>query len=183
MQHPRRAYDVDQLGDFVAEFISVCGLQGAALFATSFGCQVAVSCAIQHPETVTRVVLQGPAAAPRDRGALRLVYLWWKNGRQEPSDLGTLYAHYRAAGFARVLKTFHYYRRYPLEQRLPLVQQPALVVRGELDRLVVPDWAEKVAELLPRGGLRTVPGAAHTMSHFWPRELADASREFLLGGN
>lgn len=177
---PRRALDVDQLGDFIAAFMSTCGIKRAALVATSFGCQVAVACAVRHPRSVAKLVLQGPAAAPSDRGTLRLVYLWWLNGRQEPPDLKLLASEYRAAGLRRVYKTFNHYRNYPIGGRLRQVEAPTLVVRGEKDKLVSQPWAERVAELLPMGRLTVVPGAAHTMSHFWPRQLADVARPFIL---
>ena len=178
---PKHALDVDQLGDFIAAFVAACGLERVALVGTSFGCQVAIACAVRHPRIVAKLVLQGPAAAPSDRGALRLVYLWWLNGRQEPGDIKLLAAEYRAAGFRRVYETFNYCRRYPLEEKVQQVRAPTLVVRGDRDKLVSQCWAERVTELLPRGELAIVPGAAHTMSHFWPWELARAARPFLAG--
>lgn len=179
---PARALDVDGLGDFLAAYMGANGIGRAALIGTSFGCQVTVACALRHPDRVARLVLQGPAAAPQDRGALRLIRLWRENGKQEPGDLSLLASEYRRADFRRVFSTFNYYRRYPLEDRLPGVAMPTLVVRGERDRLVPQGWAERVAELLPRARLVVVPGAAHTISRFWPQELADAVRPFLLDG-
>ena len=161
---PPRALDVDHLADFVAAFLRACGVGRAHLVGTSFGCQVAVACAIRHPASVARVVLQGPSSAPENRGALRLVSRWWQNGRQEPPETRLLLSQYRAAGFRRVFATFNHYRHYPLEEMLPRVAAPTLVVRGEHDRLVSQPWAERVADLLPDGALAVAPGAAHTMA-------------------
>ena len=72
---PPEALDVDGLGDFIAAYMAARGVARAVLVGTSFGCQVAVACASRHPETVEKLVLQGPASAPADRGALRLVRL------------------------------------------------------------------------------------------------------------
>ena len=177
---PPQVLDIAQLGDFFVAFMEACGIARAALVANSFGCQIAVACAVRHPDRVAKLVLQGPPAAPQDRSALRLVELWWLNGRQEPSDIGLLLSEYRAAGFARVFKTFNFFRHYPIEEKLPQVRMPTLVVRGDRDRLVSQPWAERVAALLPQGRLVVVPGAAHTMSRFWPSDLADAARPFLL---
>ena len=176
---PKRALDVDGLADFVAHFMEAAGLPRATLVGTSFGCQVAVACALRHPDKVERIVLQGPATAPQDRGRLRLVRLWRENGKQEPSELGRLVSDYRRAGFRRVYDTFEHYRRYPLEAGLRRIIQPALVVRGEKDRLVPQFWAEEVARLLPKGRLVVVPGAAHTMSRFWGEDLARATETFV----
>lgn len=178
---PKRALDVDGLADFVAHFMDAAGLQRAVLVGTSFGCPVAVACALRHADRVARIVLQGPATAPQDRGRLRLVRLWHENGKQEPSELGQLLSEYRRAGFRRVYQTFEHYRRYPLEAGLGRVTQPALVIRGEFDRLAPQSWAEEVARLLPNGRLVVVPEAAHTMSRFWGEELARAARPFVRG--
>ena len=178
---PTHALDVDGLADFVVHFMDAAGLQRAVIVGTSFGCQVAVACALRHADRVERIVLQGPATAPQDRGRLRLVRLWRENGKQEPSELGRLLSEYHRAGYRRVYETFEHYRRYPLEAGLRCVTRPALVVRGELDRLVPQFWAEQVARLLPQGRLVVIPGAAHTMSRFWGEELARAAEPFVRG--
>lgn len=179
---PTQALDVDGLGDFIGAYLAARGIPRAVLVGTSFGCQVAVACAARHPELVAKLVLQGPAAAPADRGAMKLVYLWWQNGRQEPTDMKLLAAEYRAAGFRRVYDTFNHYRRYPIEKVLRRVEVPTLIVRGADDKLVSEAWAERLAQAAPSGRLALVLGAAHTMSRFWPVELAQATEDFILDG-
>ena len=155
--------------------MDAAGLQRAVLVGTSFGCQVAVACALRHADRVERIVLQGPATAPQDRGRLRLVRLWRENGEQEPSELGGLVSEYCRAGFRRVYRTFEHYRRYPLEAGLRRVAQPALVIRGEFDRLVPQSSAEEDAPATRRTARRGA-GAAHTMSRFWGEDLARSER-------
>ncbi|UIJ73328.1 alpha/beta fold hydrolase [Aurantimonas sp. HBX-1] len=179
---PSRALDVEGLGDFIAAYVRTCCQVPVALVATSYGCQVAVACASRHPDIVERVVLQGPPSAPSDRGALRMVRLWFSNSRVEPStasDTFLLADDYRRAGFRRVYDTFNSYRLYPIGERLKDIAAPTLVVSGEHDQMVTQDWARTVAQELPDGRLKILSGIAHTMSHFWPRELSDAIRPFL----
>ena len=179
---PAKALDVDGLADSIAAYIRACCPPKAALVATSYGCQVAVACAVRHPEIVERMVLQGPPSAPSDRGALRMVHLWFRNAGVEPSDKSAallLAADYRRAGFRRVYDTFNAYRLYPISEKLGEVGAPTLVVSGEHDQMVTQDWARTVADTLPDGRLKILKGIAHTMSHFWPRELGDAVRPFL----
>ena len=179
---PAKALDIDGLGDFIATYVKTCCSSRAALVATSYGCQVAVACAVRHPELVERMVLQGPPSAPSDRGAMRMVRLWFRNSRVEPSersDALLLAADYRRAGFRRVYDTFNSYRLYPISEKLREVRVPALVVSGEHDQMVAQDWARTVADLLPDGRAIILDGIAHTMSHMWPRELGDAVRPFL----
>jgi pimeloyl-ACP methyl ester carboxylesterase len=83
------------------------------------------------------------------------------------------------AGPRRLLATFRYYLRYPIEARLPLVRTPALVVRGTRDALVPPSWATAAADLLPRGRLIQVPGATHVMNFHAPERLARIVRRYV----
>lgn len=61
-----------------------------------------------------------------------------------------------------------------IEERLPGIDAPALVVRGAHDPLCPPEWAREVAHLLPQGRLVTVAGAGHAVHWSHPREVADA---------
>lgn len=176
---PDEALDVNGLADFIADFMDACELPRAVLVGASFGCQLAVAFAVRHRERVEKLVLQGPASAPEERGALRMSARWLLNGRREPFNW-LLLPEYRAAGFRRVLKSFQHYRRYAIEDHFPQVLAPTLVVRGERDPLVTQSWAERIVEMLPHGRMAVIPGAAHTLSRFWPRELAEEIRPFLL---
>ena len=69
-----------------------------------------------------------------------------------------------------------------IEDNLPRVEMPALVVRGSRDPICPQRWAEEVAGLLPRGRLVVVPGAAHTLNFGTPTEFAGLIRGFLDEG-
>jgi pimeloyl-ACP methyl ester carboxylesterase len=60
-------------------------------------------------------------------------------------------ADYADAGVGRALGTFGHALADRIEDKLPLVQVPTLVVRGARDRIVPQAWAEEVTRLLPRG--------------------------------
>jgi len=66
-----------------------------------------------------------------------------------------------------------------MENRLPKVIAPVLVVRGDRDPIVSESWAEQVARLAPQGRLIVVPGAAHTMNHYRVEQLAQLVEWFL----
>ncbi|MGG7379609.1 alpha/beta fold hydrolase, partial [Escherichia coli] len=55
-----------------------------------------------------------------------------------------------------------------IEQRLPLIEQPTLVLRGEEDPFVSPEWAAQVVALLPRGRLVVVPREPHAVHYTRP---------------
>ena len=62
-------------------------------------------------------------------------------------------------------------------ERLPQLAVRTLVVCGELDRLVVPANAEKIAAAIPDAKLVTIPNANHVLTTDQP----DAVNELLLG--
>lgn len=69
---------------------------------------------------------------------------------------------------------------HPIEERLPLVSCPVLVVRGTRAPVAPATWSRQVAELLPDGWLREVPGAGHSMVYSSALELARVTDAFLV---
>ncbi|HET9927189.1 MAG TPA: alpha/beta hydrolase, partial [Rubrobacter sp.] len=86
---------------------------------------------------------------------------------------------YWRCGLRRLLKTFQYALDDPIEEKLPGVRAPALVVRGSWDPVVSQRWVEDVADLLPTGRLVVIPDGPHTLVHNRPLDLARVVREFL----
>ena len=66
-----------------------------------------------------------------------------------------------------------------IEEKLPYIQAPTLVVRGSNDPVVPQRWAEEVTRLLPHGSLRVIPGAAHTINYSAPVEFVRVMQPFL----
>lgn len=177
---PKRTLTIAELAKYLAAWTKANGLEGAAFFANSFGCQVIVELAVRRPEFVGAVILQGPTMDPEARTVRRLVPRWLKNSRNEPSGaLRTALEDYRKCGLARLIRTFLHSLEDPIERKLPFVRVPALVVRGELDTIVPQSWAEEACRLLPKGELAVVPDGPHTLVYATPRELAKLVREFL----
>ena len=138
--------------------------------------------ALRHPERVERLVLQGPTPDPEHASAPQQVALFFVTGLFERWSLGwVVLTDYLRAGVWRYALTFRHMGAYRMEEGLPHVAPPTLVVRGTRDYLVPRAWAERVARRLPRGCLAVVPRAAHGMNYSHPRALRDAILPFLLG--
>ena len=180
---PERTFDVPELADAAAAWAAAARLERPAWVGNSLGCQVAVELAVRRPELVARLVLLGPTTDPGARSPLRQTLRWLRNSVHErPSQLPLLIRDYRAAGVRLPYETFRLALRDGIEEKLPHVQAPTLIVRGERDPIVPRRWAEEATRLLPRGRLATVAGAGHTLNFNSPDEVARLLRPFLAGG-
>ena len=182
-EKPSSVLDVSGLSHSLAAWMGAVGLESAVLVGNSVGCQVIAELALRHPERVERAVLQGPTMDPEARTALRQAARLALAGTREPlSLLPIMLLDYLSAGLRRSFATFRYALEDPIEEKLPRVRVPTLVVRGARDPIVPQRWAEGVARLLPEGRLVVVPGAAHTMNYGAPSELARVVRAFVREG-
>ena len=85
-------------------------------------------------------------------------------------------------GPRRLLATFRAALADRIEEKLPGVAVPALVVRGDRDPIVPERWAVEVARLLARGRLITLPGVAHAAHYAAPAAFARVAGPFLAAG-
>src|SRR3546814_12639592 len=110
--------------------MSVCGLAPAALVANSFGCQIVTQLALDHPDLIDRLVLQGPTGDPCMRTSSRMLVClcrdWWC---EPPSLVWISLTDYGKAGLPRVLRTFRHQLEDQVETRLPGIEAPTLVDR------------------------------------------------------
>jgi 2-hydroxy-6-oxonona-2,4-dienedioate hydrolase len=177
---PARVLDVVDLADALAAWMRAVGLRRAALVGNSMGCQVIAWLVLRHPGLVERVVLQGPVMDPLARGMPRHIGRFLLDAAREPPSLTAIEAlDLLRAGAGRSLRTFRHALEDPIEERLPKVRVPALVVHGSRDRISPRPWAEEVVRLLPDGRLVVLPGAPHAANYSAPAELARVVRSFL----
>jgi 2-hydroxy-6-oxonona-2,4-dienedioate hydrolase len=178
---PRRVLQIGELAGALAAWADAAGLRRAVLVANSFGCQVAVHCAVRHPRLVEALVLLGPTMDPDARDVPSQFRRWLRNAPREPLSLAPLLLRdYLDCGPRRLIRTGLLALADPIERELPRVAAPTLVVRGEHDHCVPQRWAERVAALLPSGRLAVAPGAAHTLNYNAPRQVAALLEDFLV---
>jgi 2-hydroxy-6-oxonona-2,4-dienedioate hydrolase len=159
------------------------GLERAALVGNSMGCQIIADLAVRHPERVERAVLQGPTMDPRARTIPRLVGRFLLDAPREPLSLLPIeLLDYLSAGTRRAWRTLRYALEDRIEEKLPRMGVPTLVVRGSRDPIAPQRWAEEATRLLPKGRLAVIPGAAHTANYGWAAEFARTVHEFLDEG-
>jgi pimeloyl-ACP methyl ester carboxylesterase len=179
-EKPPQVPNLSELTDHLVAWTRACGLERAVFLGNSVGSQLVVRLAVRHPDLVERVVLQGPTMDPEARTMRQQTWRWIWNSRGERGSLTPIaLREYWRCGLRRLLKTFRYALEDPIEEMLPDVRVPALVVRGSWDPVVTQRWAEEVADLLPMGRLAVIPDGPHTLVHNRPLDLARVVREFL----
>jgi pimeloyl-ACP methyl ester carboxylesterase len=170
---PRRPLNITELADALAGWMKENELERATLLANSIGCQVVVELAIRRPELVGRIILVSPTVDRLARTIFRQFFRLLLDVPREPLMLLCIALFdYLRAGLGRAAQTFGYALQDRIEDKLPHVSQPTLVVRGERDPLVSQAWVEEVNRLLPESRLIVVPGAAHGVNYNSPEQLA-----------
>ena len=129
----------------------------------SMGAQVVSKLAAAHSELVDRVVLFAPAVNTAERTlkqqAKRMVQDLFK-GKPLIALVVGVYEYLRT-GPRWFLKKLGPTLEHRIEDVLPNVQQPALVLVGSRDRVTPPEWCYEVALALPHGELTVLGGPGH----------------------
>jgi pimeloyl-ACP methyl ester carboxylesterase len=164
----------------LAGWLDAVGLERPAIVANSMGCQVVTELAVRHPERVGRLVLVGPTVDPARRAARHQVFGALRDSAREPAPLVALAALDTVAqGIPALLAAARSTLGDRIEERLPLIEQPTVVVVGGEDAFVSREWAEQVADLLPRGRLVVIPGEPHAVHYTQPHLVEAIVAEFL----
>jgi pimeloyl-ACP methyl ester carboxylesterase len=159
---PARVLTTEEHAETVAAWMDSARLSGVNVLGNSFGCQVAVELAIQRPDLVGSLTLVGPtvdAAAPTSAAQIRR----WTHDLilEDPRQLPLVLTDFRDAGPRRVLRTLRHAVAHHIERRIPLVDAPMLILRGQHDPIAPADWTARAAALARTGVAGDVPGAAH----------------------
>ncbi len=177
---PDKILGLSELADALAEWMDALGLRKAHLVGNSFGCQIIAEFAVRHSQRVDRLVLQGPTVDPTARTLRSQFFRLLINSPREQHSMGLIMLKdYRAAGLRRIRGTIKLALQDRIEDKLPLIKAPTLVIRGEKDPVVPHSWAEKVTALLPHGKLQIIPDAGHTINYSMPEKFAAVTLPFL----
>jgi len=177
---PPKALGIEEMADCLADWARAIGLPRADFFGHSLGCQVVVDLAVRYPQQVGRLVLVAPTIDIARRTVTGELVRLLRDAPREPAALLPIVVRdYWKAGTRRLLRTLRFALCDPVEEKLPAVAVPALVMRGEDDPVVSQAWVEEVRRRLPRGRLGNVPGAAHAVHFSAPVEVATRVLRFL----
>jgi pimeloyl-ACP methyl ester carboxylesterase len=177
---PRGSTGIGELADFLGGWLDEADVERPVLVASSMGCQIVTELAAREPERVGPLVLIGPTVDPARRGARHQIFGALRDSAHEPALLFALAAGDGAGkDIRRLLTAARSALSDRIEDRLPTIDQPTVVVHAEKDGFVSREWSERVAELLPRGRLVVVPGEPHAIPYTRPELVADIVRELI----
>ncbi len=172
--------DVPGLSSALSAWMDAVGLKQAALVGNSMGCQVIVHLAARRPELVEQVVLQAPTMDPCGRSVPRQVARFLLDVPREPLSLVPIeLLDLLAAGARRGWRTLRYGLEDRIEENLPHLRSPTLILRGSRDPICPQRWAEEATRLVPKGRLVVLHGAAHAANFGASTAFADVIRDFL----
>ena len=184
----QRTQTMPQMAATMAAAATAIGLDRFHLMGTSFGGTVALWLAANHPALVRALVLEAPAA-------IRPETMQPVSGT--PQEIARrLYAHPErmpplpAADPKLAVQTLTLVRRLrgpphdpALEDRLPQVAAPTLVVFGTLDSVIPPDTGRLYKALMPNANLAFVYDAGHAVAAERPEAFAEIVSDFLQRGD
>ena len=177
---PAEGLDVPALADTLAAWLEAMRLPRATVVGSSTGSQVVAQLAARHPERVARIVLDCPTVAPQVRTTPRLLFAWLRNLRHVPlRQTARAVRRLAAMGKARTWGMLRRVLADHIEDVLPRITVPTLVLHGARDALVSSRWAGEVTRRLPAGRLHVVPGVAHGVGALAPHAFAAAVYHFV----
>ncbi|NRO98432.1 alpha/beta fold hydrolase [Paraburkholderia sp. NMBU_R16] len=129
---------VEALAYALKRWMDACGLTRAIFIGNSFGCQILAEFATRFPEATLCLVMQGPTVDAHARSLRQQLWRAWVNGRREQARSPAALARidYAKAGLRRAVAAIRLAIADRIEDRLPHVAVPTLIVYGSHDPLV-----------------------------------------------
>jgi pimeloyl-ACP methyl ester carboxylesterase len=179
-EKPRQVLNIAEMAEILSAWMDAIGLERAYLLGNSMGCHTIAALAANHPERVAGTILVSPVGDPGGRNTPLLLMRALNDFIREPRTLWMImFRDFIKVGLRRTALTLRSLQQCRLEAWLPLVDVPALVIRGRRDRIVPRGWMERVLELLPRGRGVVIRDAAHVPNFSHPARLTALVRAFV----
>lgn len=177
------ALDVPGHAAAVAAWLDAADPPPVVLVGHSSSTQIVAHVARLRPRRVAALVLASPTVDPALRTWPRVLGSWVLDSRFQLPGLQQVHRpEWRRAGARQIVHLISVHLRDHLEDTVPALRCPVLVLRGEADRMSTEPWARRLAELAPDGRFAAMPGP-HTFVWHDPtawcgpvRELAGHAR-------
>jgi pimeloyl-ACP methyl ester carboxylesterase len=172
---PDSDVDVPSMADALGRLIESLNAGPVVLVGHSMGTQWVVEASLQRPAMVTDVVIMGPVADASHRSMLaQSVALAADTLGETPSINAIVLTDYLRCGIPWYLTQLRHMLEYRLEDRVPELAVPLLVVRGSRDPIAGLGWCRRLRDAARIGHLVQIPGSFHVAQHSAPKAVASA---------
>jgi pimeloyl-ACP methyl ester carboxylesterase len=180
---PRRTgLDVPGYAAAVAGWLDRADLPPVVLIGHSSGTQVAARAAVLRPDRIAALVLASPTVDPAYRSWPRVLLHWRLDSRFPMPGLADNHRpEWRRAGPRQIRHLISVHLADRLEDVVPEVRVPTLVIRGAQDRLLTRSWARRLADLARDGSFVELPGP-HTFHWLDPTAWSEPIRKLANRG-
>ena len=187
---PGAPASVSEFADFIQRSIAGRQDNDVILCGNSLGGAIALEVALRNPPQVRAIILLGSGARLRVAPAI-LAGLAGHFERTVEELAGYMFAQptpeliayattsMQAVGKEQTLRDFAACDAFDVTHRLPELLVPLLALTGERDVMTPPKYAQFLADRVPRGEMRIVPGAGHLVMIERPAETNDAIANFV----
>lgn len=184
------AQTVEQFADFIEDYIAQRALTKVILCGNSLGGAIALEVALRKNPAVAGVIALGSGARLRVSPAIldglrdRFESTVEELARHLFAELTPERVEYvtgsmRAVGREQTLHDFEACNAFDVIERLPEIRIPCLALTGAGDVMTPPKYAQLLADRVPLGQVRIIPGAGHLAMLERPEETNDAISDFV----
>jgi 2-hydroxy-6-oxonona-2,4-dienedioate hydrolase len=177
---PDHVLDVPELADHLASWLRKRGIDRCVMVGNSFGCQIIAEFGLRYPQVVSHAVLIGPTADASARTMIQHIGRLAHDLLHEPLILWFIQGiDYLRFGVRWQWQTARYMLDDHIEEKMPLLSMPLLLLRGEHDPIAPQSWIERLARLANVGEVAVVPGVGHAVNYTAPEALVGLIERFL----
>ena len=195
-ERPAHMTSVDDLALFYLDFMDHFDLSDVTVVGASFGGWLASEMAIRAPERISKMVLLDPlgikVGGREDRDIAdmhamsqdELAQAAYHNPANSVRDFSEMHD-WELWVIARSREAYTYYGWHPymhnpsLKHWLHRVKMPVLVVWGESDGIVSPDYGKAYSEFFPNSTFKLIAEAGHYPQKEQPERTLEVIKEFL----
>lgn len=176
---PRRPLTVSELARALHLWMVTAGIPRAHLLGNSLGAQVATELADRWPADVASLILVGPTV---DHAARSRTAQLWRLAKdaflERPSLIPLHLLDILRAGWRFAGSTLDIALADRIEEKLPRLEIPILIVCGSFDPLAPVEWCRWLAAQSPHARMQVLDGP-HALNYSRPDELAQCVDEWV----
>ncbi|MBG6179661.1 alpha/beta fold hydrolase [Arthrobacter sp. CAN_A1] len=167
--------------ELIGTLLDDIGVGPCVVVGHSMGVQSATEMAISRPDLVSSLVLIGAAVDAKQRTILRQApRLAFNSALEKPLLNSSQFLDVVRCGPRWYITELAVAMAYRLEERLPMVKQAVLVMRGTRDPIAGSRWSRSLAESALRGDLLEIEGSPHAVHHSAPEAVGAGIIDFVL---